>query len=170
MQPYCESPKVIIIAGPRCSGKTYISNKIVDEMMFKCISQDHVRLEIEKLIICLQMKCRNQKQKNTTKKIFMKRLRDARYSDIVLEGARLAHSFILDAFIEALNIEYGQYTIYKKFYLIPDIEVRYERYAGRIKKHIKEIKILLSSNNKNTAHIEKLASYITSPFDAFPIR
>jgi 2-polyprenyl-3-methyl-5-hydroxy-6-metoxy-1,4-benzoquinol methylase len=169
MQPYFESPKVILIAGPRCSGKTYIGNKIATDFMFSCISQDHVRLEIEKKHKFTSKEMSHPKTKKYYKKVFMQRLRDIRYSDIVVEGARLAHDFVFDAFIEALNIEYGQYVICKPFFLMPDLEIRYERYAERIKKHIKELKIAINRNANDFQSIEKLESIIISPFDAFPI-
>jgi cytidylate kinase/SAM-dependent methyltransferase len=169
MHPYHESPKVIIIAGPRCSGKTYTSEEIARELGFACISQDHLRLDIEKEQNLSSEELFHPASKPHYKKAFMKKLREIRFSDIVIEGARLSLPFVYEAFVEALIIEYGQYVISKSFFLVPPMEVRYDRYAERIKRVIKRFEKEKKSNNPDRKELKRLAGAITSSFDAFPI-
>jgi 2-polyprenyl-3-methyl-5-hydroxy-6-metoxy-1,4-benzoquinol methylase len=167
MQHYKPSPKVIVISGPRCSGKSYVSRKLANELLFACISQDHVRLEIQEREGLTSEDLFHPKTKNLYKKAFIQRLREVRYADLVVEGARLSQPFILEAFLEALQIEYGEYTITKLFFLDPGMEIRFERYAERIRKHIREFEQEAASRSTGRQRLNTLAGYITSPFDAF---
>ena len=168
MQPYAPSPKVVIIAGPRCSGKTYTGRKLAEEMMFSCISQDHVRLALQKEHGLSPDEMSHPRTMPLYKGEFMKRLREIRYSDIVVEGARLAFPFVHQALMDALHVEYGDYFIAGNFFLLPDVRTRYERYSERILKHIDELDALAKSPSPDPEVIKLVSGFITSPFDAFP--
>lgn len=167
MHPYSASPKAILIAGPRCSGKTHTGERIARELGFTCISQDHVRLKIQEENGLTSQEMFDPKVRDLYKKEFMSRLREARYTDIVVEGARLSQQFVYTAFVEAYLIEYGQFGILKSFFIMPSLSTRCQRYTERLNRHAQSLDAELAKPSPDKATVESLAAYLTSPFDAF---
>ncbi|MFH1914872.1 MAG: methyltransferase [Pseudomonadota bacterium] len=168
MHPYHESPKIIILAGPRCSGKTHTGERIASELGFACISQDHIRLAIQEEQKIDSAELFHPASKPHYKKAFMRKLREVRFSDIVIEGARMSQPFVFDAFTEALVTEYGQYVIAQAFYLLPPMPARYDRYSQRLSRIVQQFEKERKSKNPDLQKLERFAQAITSGFDAFP--
>jgi len=167
MHPYLPSPKVVVVTGPRCGGKTHVAEEIARQFLFTCLSLDHIRLGIQKKNSLSAAEMSDPKTKSLYKEAFMSKIREYRYADFVIEGTRFVHDFVLDAFLEALMIEYGQYPIVKLFCLLPDMATRYERYSDRIKGLIRNFEAEMRSSARNEGYVKFLAECITSPFDAF---
>ena len=136
------SPRVVVLAGPPACGKSYAAKQLRHDFGYKVISLDGINIEIKKKYGNDIEAVRNPETYNDYKLAFGKILRGLRYRDLVLEGCRVSHPHIFEAFRNTLYDLYSPYTFFQPFYLNPPEEVRKERYLLRkislIKKGVKD--------------------------------
>lgn len=135
---YNFSPKVAVIAGPPAGGKSYAAKRLVDEFGYQLISLDGINPEIAKKHGGNIEAVRDSKTYSDYRKAFAKVLRPARYRDIVLEGCRVSHPHIFQAFVSVLSDIYSPYTIIQAFYVNPPREVRQEQFLLRKIRYAKQ--------------------------------
>ncbi|MGE4291673.1 MAG: methyltransferase [Desulfovibrio sp.] len=130
---YTHSPKAIVVAGPPAAGKTTVADQLRDRHGYALISLDGINIAVAaKLGIEVRdVRRATQELVREYKERFIERLRALRYQNIVLEGCRISHPHIFEAFRSALRNAYGEYAILQGFYLNPDRERRMQQYVLR---------------------------------------
>lgn len=165
--PYIASPKIIILSGMSCSGKTSIANSVAQQLSIPCISQDDVKNTIQKEKGLTGAQISHHSSYKVYKLEFKKRIRSIRYSDFIIEGVRLAVPFVLESFIDALKTEYGDYCFFGSFHLEASPYARLKRLCGR-KFHLLDCIMEESQkSNPNQAKLEKLTGMLENPFRLF---
>lgn len=122
LRVYRFSPKVIIIAGPPASGKSYAARKLADELGYDFLRLDGFTHKVAEQYGGDIEVVRQPNTYNDFKNIFLPLLRARRYRDIVFEGCRISHPHIHQAFLDALDDIYSPFTIVRPFYLNPPRE------------------------------------------------
>lgn len=133
MMKYSHSPKVIMIAGAPAAGKTETARRLESELGYVRLNLDGINTEIARQLGIEVKDLRKSSPAMVTayKTVFIRELRANRYADVVLEGARMSHAHVYEAFKSAVNNAYGEYVIAKPFYLNPPTEVRRKQYLLR---------------------------------------
>lgn len=131
LRVYRFSPKVIIIAGPPASGKSYAARKLADELGYDFLRLDGFTHKVAEQYGGDIEVVRQPNTYNDFKNIFLPLLRARRYRDIVFEGCRISHPHIHQAFLDALDDIYSPFTIVRPFYLNPPRDVRLQRFTLR---------------------------------------
>jgi len=167
MHPYEPSPIVIVLAGPSCSGKTFLSSQLATSVGMPCINQDSVRLAICREHGISSQELRDPQHFNVYKKEFKKRIRSIRYSDFIVEGARLMEGHVLNAFHAALTSEYGEYCLVGQFYLLTDPKTRLRRLYERKLGLIDELNNKMGKESPDHAACDLLVRRINAPFNIF---
>ena len=135
---YRFSPKVVIIAGPPAAGKSHAAKQLAAELGYDLLRLDAFVPEVAKLYGGDVESVRQPGTYTDFKGLFIRALRERRYRDLVLEGCRVSHPHIHQAFRDALDDIYSPFTIIKPFYLNPPRDVRMERFALRRVRKTKE--------------------------------
>ncbi|BDQ34947.1 methyltransferase domain-containing protein [Pseudodesulfovibrio portus] len=147
------SPKIIIVAGPPAAGKSYVMDKLADEHGYLRLQLDGINPAIAKQYGGDIEAVRDPKTYADYTKAFARFLRANRYGNIVLEGCRVSHPHIFQAFMQVVNDLYSPFTIVQCFYLNPPRQVRMDRFLLRkirnAKKNIKGGQGALEAVRKN---------------------
>jgi len=146
---YQFSPKVIIIAGPPACGKSYTAKLLAENFGYALYRLDGITPLVANKYGGDIETVRQPGTYKDFKDIFAQFLRNHRYQNIVLEGCRMSHPHIHQAFLDALHDIYSPYTIIQAFYLNPTREVRMERFLLRKIRHAK--KAIKDGNHKKKA-------------------
>jgi hypothetical protein len=149
---YIHSPKAVVIAGAPASGKSTVARTICDQFDYAFLRLDSINaqvvatlgIDVEELRQPLPAICREYKA------LFLAELRRLRYRNIVLEGCRISHPHIFQAFHSALLDCYGEYVMLKCFYLNPDLETRKKLYLLRQAQLAKKA---VKDKNKNALNL-----------------
>ena len=130
---YCHSPKSIVIAGPPAAGKSTAARQLRDTLGYSLLSLDEINSAIS-ANLNIEISQLRQPHPAISKEFtenFLSRIRNLRYTNIVVEGCRISHPHVFGAFKSALANAYGEYVIVKPFYLNPDRDVREKQYLLR---------------------------------------
>lgn len=122
---YRHSPKVIVLSGQPHSGKSHTAFELRDRFGYEVLRQDAVNIQLDEK---LGFEVFNHQD---YKAAYVSLLRTNRYRNIVMEGCRLRHPAVAQAFLEAVWDVYGEYTVVMFFYLDPPEELRRKFYEKR---------------------------------------
>lgn len=130
---YSHSPKIIVIAGAPAAGKSTVAARLRDELDYSLIRLDEINTQVASTlgIQIDDLRTNHPKIFKEFVAAFLLRVRSLRFSNIVLEGCRISHPHIYDAFKNALYSAYGEYVLLKNFYLCPEQEKREKQYLLR---------------------------------------
>ncbi|GFK96067.1 Ubiquinone biosynthesis O-methyltransferase [Fundidesulfovibrio magnetotacticus] len=130
---YEHSPKALVIAGPPAAGKSTLAARLRDELGYAPLNLDTVNVEVAGRLGLTVPDLRQPQPAVTAafKDVFLRQVREQRYANLLLEGSRVSHPHIFDAFRHALFSAYGEYAILSCFYLNPDEETRQRQYLLR---------------------------------------
>nr|WP_321512845.1 methyltransferase domain-containing protein [uncultured Pseudodesulfovibrio sp.] len=147
---YQFSPKVIIIAGPPAGGKSHAAKHLAEEFGYALLRLDAITpLVANKYGGDIEI-VRQPGTYQDFKDHFAQFLRGHRYQNMAIEGCRMSHPHIHQAFLDALHDIYSPYTIVQAFYLNPSREVRMERFLLRKIRNTKQA-IKEGGHNKSSA-------------------
>ena len=167
-QPYQHSPKVIILCGPSGAGKTTVARDLAENSGYAYISQDGVRSAIATATGLTWREVADPKHHNLYRDEFYKRIKAIRYNNIIVEGAMIAHPFVLNPLLFALNSLYGEYLIIKPTFLLPPLNIHYRRWSERNAVRVQQYMEEECRSNPDLKLLQRLTQDICMPFDGFP--
>ncbi|EGB16218.1 hypothetical protein DND132_3015 [Pseudodesulfovibrio mercurii] len=135
---YRFSPKVILIAGPPAAGKSHAAKQLAGDLGYDLLRLDAFTPEVAARYGGDIETVRRPETYKDFKDLFVRQLRPRRFRDLVLEGCRVSHPHIHQAFLDALDDIYSPFTVVRPFYLNPSRDVRMERFALRRVRKTKE--------------------------------
>jgi cytidylate kinase len=135
---YRFSPKVILIAGPPAAGKSFAARQLARDLDYSLLRLDAFTPKVAARYGGDIEAVRQPATYSDFKGIFIRKLRGLRYGNIVLEGCRVSHAHIHQAFLDALDDIYSPFTIVQPFYINPPREIRMERFTLRRVRKTKE--------------------------------
>lgn len=161
---YTHSPKIIVIAGAPAAGKSTAAAQLRDQLGYSLISLDGINAQVAtKLGLAVEdLRTPHPQIVKAFTTAFLERVRELRYCNIVLEGCRVSHSHIFETFRNAVYNAYGEYTLFKCFYLCPDQEQREKQYLLRQAKLAKQ-----AARDHDTQALEMLKQEHQKGFCAF---
>jgi len=159
---YRFSPKVAIIAGLPCAGKSHTAQRLVEEFGYLLLNLDRINSIVAKKFGGDIDAVRDPGTYGEFKPEFSSFLRKNRYRDIVFEGCRISHQHIYQAFVDVLCDLYSPFTIVQPFYLNPPTDVRMKQYTLRKVLYSKR-KIKKGDPGVSEAELVKPFSYDPEP-------
>lgn len=154
---YRHTPKVVVIAGAPAAGKSTAAQKLRDDYGYALLSLDAVNVEVRESLGIDVEELRQPRTEifSAFRSCFGKLVRARRFQNLVIEGARISHPHIFEAFRAAVVMAYSEYTFFKFFYLNPDREQRYEQYLLRQARLAKEAAKLGGEQGKRKLEVLK---------------
>ena len=143
MTRYRHSPKVILITGPRCAGKTTVAKRLANEMSYHHVWLDGANGRAAKALGCktCEMYEYTPEKAKAIEKELRTEIKSVRYANLVIEGDALRIPHILGTAINMSLNYYGEYAVFKAFSLTPDPEQRRKQFMlreiQRVKKYVK---------------------------------
>lgn len=133
MTEYKHSPKVILITGPRASGKTTVAKQLAEELGYHHVWLDGVNGEAGKEVGCktYEMYHYTPERGKVVEKLLRNEIKGVRYKNLVIEGDALRAPYILNSAVNMATNYYGDYALFKAFSLVPDEEKRHQQYMLR---------------------------------------
>lgn len=133
MHKYTHSPKVIIITGPRASGKTTVAKQLAEELGYHHVWMDGINGQVRKdlNLETNDMYFFTPKNHERYNKYIGAKIKEERYTNLVIEGDCIRSMYIYEIILRKLFCYYGQYAIIKQFSLAPNQDQHYRQYALR---------------------------------------
>ncbi len=136
---YQLSPKVIVLTGHPCAGKSTVSKNLVENCGYTLIALDAINIQIKEKLNIGAEELENPAVQAEYISALSTAFQKNRYTNIVTEGTKYLFPHVLAAVTTAIEQIYGDYTIVERFLLDTDVSIRKTRATARQLKFTEEL-------------------------------